>query len=229
MNIRKIMGRLNAKAGSFDGGRGGIPEFTPQDLAAAVGLAADEIGREIFCFAWWPDGGRLQYTDLHKRLCDLLMNEFSSRYSTLSALKLSLHMLQSSERKHGAPSRAMLAAEHAVSEAEDDAWPKAMDKYGEIVDAVLIEVCTPRHCPKCRGRGNVLRASLMVKCELCKGRGLVGISKAWRARKLGVSDASYRTLWRKPYEWLYDFVAEHELIAAEQIKAQLSNNEKELA
>lgn len=229
MNIRKIMGRLNAKAGSFDGGRGGIPEFTPQDLAAAVGLATDEIGREIFCFAWWPDGAKLQHADLHKRLRDLLLTEFSNRYSTLSTLKLSLHMLQSSDRKHGAPSRALLAAEHAVHEAEDDAWPKAMDKYDEIIDAVLTEVCTPRHCPKCRGRGNAMRASLMVKCELCKGRGLVGISKAWRARKLGLGESAFRTTWRKPYEWLYDFVTFHESQAAEQIKAALGNDEKIIA
>jgi hypothetical protein len=225
MNIRKIMARLNAKAGSFDGGRGGIPEFTPQDLAAAVG-AADEIGREIFCFAWWPDGARLQRDDLHKRLHDCLLNEFSARYTSLSAMKLQAHMLQSSERRNGAPSRAMLAAEHAVAEAEEDAWPRATEKYGEIVDAVLAEVCTPRHCPRCKGLGDMVRHSLKVKCELCNGRGLVGISKAWRARKLGVSDAAYRETWRKPYEWLYEFVAEKEYTAAGQIKSQLFDNEK---
>jgi hypothetical protein len=228
MNIRKIMGRLNAKACSFDGGRGGIPEFSPAHIAAAVG-AADEIGREIFCFAWWPDGARLQRDELHKLLRDRLMSEFSSRYSTLSTLRLSLHMLQSSERKHGAPSRAMLAAEHAVYEAEDDAWPKAMEKYDEIVDAVLVEICTPRHCQRCHGRGEIIRSSLKVKCDVCNGRGLVGISKAWRARKLGLSEAAYRAVWRKPYEYLYEFVAEQEYAAAEKIKSQLFSNENSAA
>jgi hypothetical protein len=224
MNIRKLMGRLNANAGSMDGGRGGIPEMTPQDIAAAIGMARDEIGREIFCFAWWPDAAKLLHSDLHASLRKLLLTEFSKRFTALSETKLALHMLESGERKNGAPTRALIAAQEAVQKAGENSWPRSMEKYDDIVEAVITEVCAPRQCPNCGGKGQMMHGALAVKCGRCKGRGTVPLNKSWRARHIGVGETAYRTVWRQPYEWLYAFVSEHEACAAEEIRTALGRD-----
>jgi hypothetical protein len=223
MNIRKIMGRLNPRCGSMDGGRGGIPEITPQDLAAAIGMARDEIGREIFCFAWWPDGAKLTQDDVHDRLHRMLLDEFSSRFKALSTAKLELHMLESSDSKRMS-NRAVIAARDAVDTAAKEAWPRSMEKYHSIVDAVLMEICAPRQCPHCNGRAHTMHGALAVKCPRCKGRGTVPLNKSWRARQLDVGDTAYRSIWRQPYEWLYSFAAEHEAVAAQQIGDAIGSN-----
>jgi hypothetical protein len=228
MNIRKAFARLNARSGSLGGGRGGIPEFTPQDVAAAIGMARDEIGRDIFCFAWWPDGARLRHSELQDSLRKMLSDEYSARYRALGEARLSLHMLEDSGRTKEA-SRAMVAAREAVEQCAARAWPKPTEKYADIVNAVLKEVCSPRHCPNCGGKGHLMKGPLQKKCERCKGRGIVPTNKTWRARELECSESSYRAVWRRPYEWLYDFVAEHESIAAKQIEAALGQDVCETA
>jgi len=215
MNIRKLMARLNAMSQNFAPGSGGIPEFTPQDLAAAVGMVDDVIGREIFCLAWWPDGARLVRRELHQMIRNLLLTEFSSRYAQREDARLRLHLLTGS--KPELRSRAVEKLKGEVQAKEKALWPCNMEKYDMIAEAVFLEICAPRHCQNCKGRGHVIGDALVVKCETCKGTGIVGANKSWRARCLEIDESTYRRYWSRVYEWVFDAVSARESSAAHRI------------
>lgn len=216
MNVRKLMARLNANSLRYDVGRGGIPELTPQDIAGALGMVSDDLGREIFCHAWWPDGAALRQAELAQRLHSLLMEEFSSRYREVEAAKLEAHLMESDAPKYR-PSAAARRARSIIVEAQRKTWPKSMAKYRDVAAAVMMEICAPRHCPQCNGKGTHTAEALVHVCSRCEGRGTIATNKVWRAQRLGISEGAYRNVWKDVYEWLYALVAEREANAARQI------------
>lgn len=227
MNIRKVVARLNAASPKFEGGRGGMPEFTPQDVAASIGMVEDVIGREVFCVAWWPDGAKLMRKDLQQGICNLLFDDFSARYKALSAARLELHLIDGS----GTPAAKRLVAKARadVEAAEKRAWPRSIDKFDLIADAVLLEICAPKQCKTCGGRSLIFRDSLQVTCPTCHGVGVRGSSGAWRAARLNMSESAYRKYWSQVYEWIYEIVARRESGAAKRICEALGYGMEEAA
>lgn len=224
MNIRKMLARLNAKAPQYTIGSGGIPEFTPQDIAAALGMVDDVIGREIFCMAWWPDGGALTRKDLRDGLKNLLFDEYTVRHRAASAAKLNFHMLESAQSEEGKRQRSKALSE--LDNANDNLWPENFTRYGDVADTVVVEICAPKICKTCGGRGEMIIESKIITCEPCKGMGLLAASHSWRAQGIGVGESAYRSTWRSVYEWLYDKAARRESAAAQQLARALGDIEE---
>lgn len=221
MNIRKLMARLNAKAPQFHMGSGGLPEYTPQDIAAALGMVNDVIGREVFCMAWWPDGARLTRKDLRDSLKNLLFEEYCDRYRVMAAASLEVHLLENAQTPEA--KRMLSKAKSELQAAKKASWPRNLEKFGIVAETAITEVCAPKVCKTCGGRGQLALGPKIIECEPCGGLGIVGVSNVWRAAQLGVGETAYRMYWRDVYEWLYLKVAKHESEAVKQLTAALSD------
>lgn len=59
-NVSELMARLGPSSVKLDAGRGGTPDLTNQDIAAALGMVPTGLGRELLEACWWPDGAALR-------------------------------------------------------------------------------------------------------------------------------------------------------------------------
>lgn len=219
-DVRKLLARLNPAVCRFDIGRGGLPELTPQDIAAAVGMVPAGLGRELMCRLWWPDGAQLATKELDALLRQAMFVEWLRRARRLEAAKLALHVAE--EDRHGSVHRARSEVEAARAEC----WPKVGPAYKLLRVAVLDEMASPPQCQKCYGRGNVkTRTTVLVTCTACDGRGTVPVSDRQRAAALGVNESSFRRTWRGAYLWLLAHCTDAEAEARRQLSRRLGNHE----
>lgn len=91
-DVRKLLARLNPKQSQYEVGSGGIPTLTPQDIAAALGMVHDVLGREILCHVWWPDGAARSRQQLLDHLRDLQLGEWMARVRRLECANLAYHI-----------------------------------------------------------------------------------------------------------------------------------------
>lgn len=55
-NVRELLSsRMGPTTVKFDTGRGGTPDLTTQDIAAALAYVQDGLGRELLEALWWPE------------------------------------------------------------------------------------------------------------------------------------------------------------------------------
>ena len=204
MNVRKMMARLNAATASYDMARGGIPELTPQDIAAALGMIHDKTARDIFTAIWWPDGAELTRKELLDHMRGLLMTEFSRRCREAQIAKLDLHIAEcnwAATNHHPEHDRQLISKlRHRAEETADKTWPGQMDMYPRICSAVLIELSAPGICSACNGSGMVIAEANIHVCKSCDGRGTSIISDRRRADMIGRDEAAYRRRWSSVYE-----------------------------
>ncbi|UPG89288.1 hypothetical protein L2Y96_18085 [Luteibacter aegosomaticola] len=204
-----LLARLNASTVRYDVGRGGIPELTPQDIAAAVAMVPDGLGRELLCRIHWPDGSRRSEARLHRLLLDAQLAEWTARETAMYRALAGVASLEFNDNRS--------AATAAYSKACSSRWPKWCVKtepvviakaYYAIREAVLEEVRHPRQCRECNGHGNLNKREGHEVCPRCAGTGTVRFGPSWRAAKLGMKEASFNERWLGPYDWLYNLVAE---------------------
>lgn len=228
MDVRKMMGRLYAQTVRYDTGRGGAPELTPQDIAAAVGMCKHELARETFCWIWWP-----QSTAATARARELLLRvvltEFNERNAAVDEARRRQRSLEAlaalNNRVPDELQQDVQRAKAVVRQLYTAVWPAKMERYPSIVDAVIAEMRDPRHCPDCEGRGTVDRGFLKHDCPRCAGTGHVGEFNAWRAEHLGVSETRFRATWLPIYQWVYAKVEELVYVAARDIHRSLAPEE----
>lgn len=203
MHVGKLMARLNPKNVRFDVGAGGIPELTPQDIAAALGMVEDGIGRDLLIHMWWPDGGKRQRAALDAQLTQLQLQEFNCREQAMYAALMAVACGEPGEQKR---------AHAAYASAHANRWPSWIAKleplelsegYGDVRRAALEELVHPRICPDCHGHGHASKQNLVVICGRCEGAGKVPFGPTWRSKQLGMKEASYKKTWERPYEWLF--------------------------
>lgn len=225
MNVRKMMARLHAARLSMGMGRGGIPELTPQDIAAAIGMVPHELSREVFCSVWWPEGASLTRHKLMAAMRHLMMNEYSARSTACQIAKLELHIAEcewEAKENHGAADqRRMEQLRQKVAIAKFNRWPEIMGMYPSLCQVVLLELGSRDQCTECDGHGSVAKEALSVVCPICKGEGSSPISDSWRARQLKRDESCYRRTWRPVYDWIHALVSECEDFAARAIAAAL--------
>jgi hypothetical protein len=211
-NVRKLIARLNPASIRYGVGRGGIPELTPQDIAGALGMVPNGLGREIFCHLWWPDGARLTQAQLLDYLVRAQFEEWSRRADILRAAQIAHYLADDPGR-----AKAQLQA------AKDQMWPGIAGHtiYRLIRLAVLLEMAAPSLCQSCGGRGEVKQVSLMVQCDECHGEGRRGRSDRQRAASINRDISNYVRTWRGPYEWLYAHCRDAEDKAVHQFEAAL--------
>lgn len=218
-DVRRLLARLNPAVCRFDIGQGGVPDLTPQDVAAALGMVPPGLGRELVCRLWWPDGARLSPKELANEINRAVFGEWLRRARRLEAAKLALHLAE--EDRHGSLSR----ARSEVEAARAMCWPAVGPMYRKIREAVLLEMSGVNHCQRCVGRGFVInRAGLHVACTNCEGRGWAPVSDRQRAVVLGINESSYRRYWRGVFEYVYAHCTDAEAKARAQLAARLKDS-----
>jgi hypothetical protein len=209
MNPIELMARLNAASPNLLGGRGGIPEYTAQDIAAAVGMVPDEFAREVFCAVWWPDGAHLVWKTLDSKIAAAQFGEWRERAEKLvdaQLLEAQAEFLPIEARKT-AEHRAELALAHAKA----GLWPALGEPaYAEIRKATIVELRSPRVCTACKGRATAINGKLVIACEMCAGRGRIAVSDSQRALMLARNESSYRRSWKDVYEWTFRLLIDAE-------------------
>ena len=237
MNPRKLMGRLNASTVRFDIGRGGIPELTAQDIAAALAYVRDELAREVFTAIWCPELARLAREDILVNLRKRVFSEYIQRARAEVAAKLDLHLAEG----HIAAKRSMTMMERsilsklrgAVTATHEAAWPGEPAVYPRICSAVVAELSGAGPCTACGGRGGKHVDAAWTACENCAGRGVQRSSDAQRAAWIGkatlysrdghdtVDAAYYKRRWRPVYDWVMELAQGAEREAASDIARAL--------
>ncbi len=199
MHVGKLMARLNVKNVRFDVGSGGIPELTPQDVAAALGYVEDGIGREMLCQVWWPDGAKLTERHLLEILAEAQRLEWQRREDAMLNAMLAV-------AAHGNKAQMLYAKAHG------DRWPRMawMEQgipvpaqgYTRVRRAVIDEMKGAGLCSGCNGRAYRSNdTGALCLCPLCLGSGHRPISERSRAEACGVSWMGYRKGWDRVYEW----------------------------
>lgn len=205
-NVRKLVARLNASTCRFDIGRGGIPELTPQDIAAALGMVQDELAREVFCAIWWPDGARLAAKGLDQLIARIQFAEWRRRMERMLDAQLVVAASRS-DRNADAAQR----GEEMLARATAGMWPALVQEaYALVRRAVLDELRSPDPCPICAGIGGSLVRGVIVECTTCGGSARVPRSSRQRAVSIQRDEAAYRRTWRGVYEWTLQRMQEAE-------------------
>lgn len=202
MHAAEMMARLNPATVRYDIGRGGMPELTPQDIAAAIGLVPQGLGRELMCRLWWPDGAQLAPKELDRLLMEAQLGEWRRRADALINAQLRAELADNEHQRRRAAS--------AVDEAKELIWPRVGpgSPYAAIRMAVLAEMSAVCLCPACRGRGFLLAQGKVAACTFCETTGRAKVSDRNRAELVGVNRETYRTAVAVVYEWLLNFCTE---------------------
>lgn len=234
MNVRKLLSRLNAATVRYDTGRGGIPEMTPQDVAALLSRVTNHLARDVLCLAWWPDGAALSRGAIADAIRAEVMTEFSRRHKAAQIARLDLHLIECeiaarrSRKREDEQSRSR--AQSAVDATRASLWPSAsMHMYPAIVAAALRELCSPRLCKACHGRGDAITSAGPRRCDSCDGVGVREWSHVSRAEALSVNVDTYRSTWRPVYEWTLALVEGLEQTAALQLSRVLREERGEFS
>jgi len=230
MNWRKMLARLNPRSPSPFLGSGGVPEFTAQDIAAALGMVRNHLGREVICLVWWPDGAKLTLDQLRLVTLEAMLGEWNERAHCVAVAKYELMRAQAKyEAKRvtrGPEYRELQQAQHKLYTAKRQAWPTAPGAYPRIVDAVLHEIATPNLCATCHGTGVVLDALDVPRtCPDCGGHGVVAVSDRARARAIERDHKTYAEAWAGVYEWTLRLLRDAEAEAGKQISRALRTEE----
>lgn len=199
MRAAELMARLNPTNIRYDIGRGGLPELTAQDIAAAIGMVRPGLGRELMCRLWWPDGAQLAPKELDRLLMEAQLGEWRRRADQLITAQLRAEVADGERQRR--------TAADAVEAAKVVQWPRVGpgSPYAAIRLAVLAEMSAACLCPECRGRGFVMTEGKVRGCAMCETTGRAKVSDRARAEMIGVNRETYRTNIAPVYEWLIDF------------------------
>ncbi len=211
---RRLLARLNPTTVRYDVGRGGTPELTAQDIAAALAFVPAGLGREVFCALWWPDGARLSPFSLQSAIAEITHVEMDARHRAHQVARLELHIAQENAEAKRAPTdhdrREIERLKLAAAQAKAKLWPYDPQMHVRIRRVVLDELSAPNHCPHCGGAGEVMDGELRIACPKCEGRGHEPVTDRQRAERIGRDESSYRATWRELYGWLYRELADAE-------------------
>lgn len=219
MHIGRALAKLNPRNVRFDVGTGGIPELTPQDIAAALGMVEEGLGREMLCQVWWPDGAKLTEAHLLEILANAQRLEWQIREDKM--LSATLAVAQNGDRARGVFNAAkanrwpnMVVFEHEL--------PVARSEYERIRLAVLAEASGAGLCQSCAGRAFVQpKDGPIVLCPTCLGTGHARATDRSRASACEIEWTPYRDRWMKVYVWTYDLCTQSVQRAAEQFHRAL--------
>lgn len=215
MHVAEMMARLNPATVRYDIGRGGMPELTSQDIAAAIGMVPEGLGRALMCRLWWPDGADLEPEVLDNLITRVLLQEWLRRKDELVEAQL--------KAEYASNDRDRRRTRHAVEEAKARQWPRIGpgSPYEAIRRSVLAEMSKDCQCPACRGRSFLLVEGKLVGCKFCELTGRAKVSDRARAEATGVNRETYRRSIAPVYEWLLDRCADELAPARDALRARL--------
>ena len=207
MHVGRALAKLNPKNVRFDVGAGGIPELTPQDIAAALGCVDDGLGRELLCQVWWPDGAKLSEHHLIDILTEAHRQEWQRREDRMLDAMLTVAM------HGGSKGQTAFAAAHAERWPGmihmEQGLPMAANGYKQVRHAVIEEMKGGNLCRSCGGRAAVrIESGQVCICPKCLGSGRIAVSERSRAQACGMTWEQYRGRWSKVYEWTVQFCSD---------------------
>lgn len=213
--LRQACVLLYPRAVRMDGGRGGRPETTAQDVAGAIGMIGNRLAREVFCAMNWPAGAALTRDGLLELIAKRQRSELERQWRAVQIARLDLHILldNAAARNDGGRSHRVERArlERGLSDAKSACWPYNPAMYHRLRELALEELTTPNRCRRCEGRGTVLHDAKVETCSTCRGAGKIAPSDRGRAAALGLSLKSYQSGWRRLYDWTLDLLRDAEL------------------
>lgn len=225
-NVRELMARLGPSTVKFDTGRGGTPDLTNQDIAAALGMVPAGLGRELLEACWWPDGAALRRHRLRDAVIALVTPELRRQQRRLADARTELGLAEVCMGWAGAVTAEQRAerdrAAHRLGQVKAQCWPiSTLESLPTLAAAVIGEIAKRHHCAACEGRGETTTGDLRAVCKICGGSGLIGISDRRRAASIGRDEAAYRRTWKPVYEWLLVRMQEAEQDAAWHMRGAL--------
>lgn len=214
-NVRELMARLGPSTVKLDTGRGGTPDLTNQDIAAALGMVPAGLGRELLEACWWPDGAALRRHRLRDAVIALVTPELRRQQRKLADARTELGLAEVCMGWAGAVTAEQRAerdrAAHRLGQIKAQCWPiSTLESLPCLAAAAITEMATRPHCPGCEGRGETMSGDLRVVCKVCGGSGLGSISDRRRAAAIGRDESTYRSKWRGVYEWILQQFGEAE-------------------
>jgi hypothetical protein len=202
--IDELLARLEVSTVKYGGGRGGISELTPQDIAAALGMCQDRFAASIFQVA---AGITFDVVETDKMVAAAQFEEWRNRADRMvnaQLVKAQAAIAPKSER-----AAAMQHADMVLSGARAAMWPQLVEHvYAAMRKALLAELRASRICHVCNGRGSVQVEGLICECVNCLATGKTAVSNRQRATMLGIAQSSYERTWRPVYEWMYRMLAD---------------------
>lgn len=218
-NVRELMARLGPSTVKFDTGRGGTPDLTNQDIAAALGMVPAGLGRELLEACWWPDGAALRRHRLRDAVIALVTPELRRQQRKLADARTELGLAEVCMGWAGAVTAEQRAerdrAAHRLGQVKAQCWPiSTLESLPTLAAAVIGEIAARPHCHGCEGRGEAMAGDLRAICKLCGGSGLGAVSDRRRAGAIGRDESTYRAKWRSVYEWMLQRMTEAEQEAA---------------
>lgn len=228
-NVRELMARLGPSTVKFDTGRGGTPDLTNQDIAAALGMVPAGLGRELLEACWWPDGAALRRHRLRDAVIALVTPELRRQQRKLADARTDLGLAEVCVGWAGAVTAEQRAerdrAAHRLGQVKAQCWPiSTLESLPTLAAAVIGEIAKRPHCPGCEGRGETISRELRAVCKVCGGSGMAATSDRRRAAALGRNESTYRESWRTVYEWMLQKFSEAEQDAAYRFKIALNRN-----
>jgi len=214
-NVRELMARLGPSTVKFDTGRGGTPDLTNQDIAAALGMVPAGLGRELLEACWWPDGAALRRHKLRDAVIALVTPELRRQQRRLADARTELGLAEVCMGWAGAVTAEQRAerdrAAQLLGQVKAQCWPiSTLESLPTLAMAVISEIAHRSHCASCEGRGQTLSGELLTTCKVCGGSGLGHVSDRRRAAAIGRDESTYRSKWRGVYEWVLQRMTEAE-------------------
>lgn len=191
----ELLARLNATTARFDIGRGGVSELTNIDIAGALGMVRDPLGRELLNVIHVSPDAPGSLPAVREIMLRRVLHEAGARArSCIDAEIVAL----TATGEHD-----VRAARVAHDRAKARRFPLEIERIKGIIGAVLLELSKPKHCQACAGRGQVVGDRLVISCESCCGSGLTSRSNRDRADAIGVNESVLRR--SPPLNALYDW------------------------
>ncbi len=227
---RELMARLGPSTVKFDTGRGGVPDLTNQDIAAALGMVPAGLGRELLEALWWPDSGMRRSQQLRLAVIALVAPEYVRQQQALNVARTEFGIAKACMGWAGGPVTDAQRIEHRKAEARLEAtralcWPNnTMEQLGVLAGAIVQEMANAGCCRACQGLRiqSAEDGSGVVECELCGGDGVEALSGRQRAKAIGADHSAYRRYWQPVYEWMLERMRAAEALAARDFSRMVS-------
>jgi hypothetical protein len=210
MNIEELAAWLNPQTIRYDTGRGGIPTITPQDVAAALGVARgkEPLGVEIILQRSAPDLAATNAKTRRQMLVDLVIREHTRRQRALIVAGEAKLTAELRAEFRQASRLEVSAARQKHEEARAAAWPKLGGQWARLIDLVDREMASHGRCRTCDGTGEIwvqTAAGLDARamCKRCGGTGVEPVSGRKRSEMVGITEATWRQCWQQPHDWLF--------------------------
>lgn len=217
-DARELMARLGPTTVKFDTGRGGTPDLTNQDIAAALAMVPGGLGRELLEALWWPESGNRRRDRLRQAIIALVQPVYLSQLGALNKARTEHGIAKACMGWGGSvvtdvQRKELRRTEAQLEEARALCWPNnTMEQLGVLAGAVFNEMASAGACKACGGSKvqHLEDGSGVVACENCNGSGCEPMSGRKRAAAIGADWSAYSRFWQPVYAWMLEHMREAE-------------------